>query len=307
VQLILRIVGGPAQGRRIVIRRGQIAQIGRTEWADFSVGRDQTMADIHFSVEWTPAGFRVTDLKSGPGTSINDESVTSAIIHTGDQIQAGESVFQVDIEGESGEFGRAPSRTSSPLAKGEGPSERPSTAGPSAIDCALHLPLSEAAQELLSADQSPSDYLQLLTDKKLFPDGIRFLAFLLPKPLAVLWCAKCVADTLGDTLSPPQRAAIQAAESWGKAPTEEHRRLAEKSVQELGTGSPAGWVALAAFWSDGSLTPEGLPELPPSPGLTSRAITAALMMVAPHGTPTLATERYRQYLAQGTGRLEKAE
>jgi len=307
VQLIMRIVDGPAQGRRIVIRRGQIAQIGRTEWADFSVGRDGAMADIHFRVEWTSGGYRVTDLNSESGTTVNDEPVSSAIIHTGDQIRAGESVFQVEIEGETADLSHVSSSPPSSSIQGANPLRRPAASVPSALDCAAHLPLSDAAKEFLTDDQSPLAYLQLLKINKLFPDGIRFLAFLLPKPLAVLWCAQCVAETLGDSLSPGERGALEAAESWGMDPTEDHRRQAEKAVQEIGTGSPASWVALAAFWSDGSLAPPGLPELPPSPGLTSRAITAALMMVAPHGTPALAAERYRQYLERGTERLERAE
>lgn len=305
MQLILRIIGGPAQGRRIVIRRGQVAQVGRTEWADFSISRDQQLADIHFSVEWTANGYRITDLNSESGTFVNGESITNAMLHTGDQLQAGTTVFAVEIEGEPLISAPATSDASrEPGVRVEG-SDSDSRSGQNAVERCAALPLSEGAQGLLNETFTPRDYLQHLIQAKLFPDAIRVLAFLLPKPIAVQWCAQCVKETLDDDLTPPQRQALETAIAWSHDRTEENRRAAEQGAQQVGTGTPAGWVALAAFWSEGSLAPAGLAEVAPGPALTSRAITAALLMTAPRGKASLTSERYRRFLDLGMSRWEQ--
>ena len=44
MQLTLQITAGPHAGRKVLLRSGQIARIGRTEWADFSFPRDADLA-----------------------------------------------------------------------------------------------------------------------------------------------------------------------------------------------------------------------------------------------------------------------
>jgi hypothetical protein len=299
VQLILRIVAGPAQGRRIVIRRGQVAEIGRTEWADFSVAADRQMADIHFRVESASEGYRVTNLNAAGETLVNGESIESVVLHSSDRIQAGESSFAVEIEGEP-----APTSPQAAVATADRDSAEPelSPAKPrelTAEQCCERLCLGEASRKLLVPDQSAMDFLSVLVEKKLYPDAIRLLGFLLPKPIAVAWCAECVRGVMGDAFSPGENEALEAAERWAAEPSEEHRRQAEQHAQAIGTGSAAGWAGLAAFWSDGSIAPAGLPEVPPGPGLTSRAITAALLIAAPFEKPGLVEQRYQEFLDRG--------
>ena len=59
MRVILRAVGGPGQGVQFLVRRGQVARVGRTEWADFCVPADPAMSDVHFSVECGPKGCRL--------------------------------------------------------------------------------------------------------------------------------------------------------------------------------------------------------------------------------------------------------
>jgi pSer/pThr/pTyr-binding forkhead associated (FHA) protein len=300
VQLILRITGGPAQGRRIVIRRGQVAQIGRTEWADFSISRDQNLADVHFSIEWIANGYRVTDLKSETGTFVNGEPITTTTLRTGDQLRAGDTLFDVEIEGES----LVPFDSGSTAVSGATTESAPSDDHrPTVLERCATLPLSEAAREQLAEVIPASTAIECLIEQKLFPDAIRVMAFLLPKRSAVQWSAQCVAETIGDGLTAAARKAIEAATTWARDDSEENRRAAEAAAKEVGTGSPAAWVALAAFWSGGSIAPAGLPEVPPGPALTSRAITAALLIVAPHGKPELMPERFKSFLEQGLPQL----
>ena len=56
MQVILQAIDGPAAGTRFAMRRGQIARIGRTAWADFSVPADAAMAEVHFALEYDAQG-----------------------------------------------------------------------------------------------------------------------------------------------------------------------------------------------------------------------------------------------------------
>jgi predicted component of type VI protein secretion system len=303
VQLILRIVGGPAQGRRIVIRRGQHADIGRTEWADFSIPNDRRMADVHLRIVSSPDGYHVTDISPAGQLHVNDQLVKTAPLHSGDRILAGESMFAVEIEGEPvpGSFPKSSPDTETP--GGTDSSVNAAGEPPVAEQCRL-VDLSDAARQLAAAAPSPGDYVRSLAEKALFSDAIRVLAFLVPKPAAVAWCAECVRETWGDGLGPGELQALEAAELWAEEPTEDRRRQAEQAAASAGTNTAAGWVAFAAFWSGGSLSPAGLPEVPPSPLLTAKAIFAALMLAAPQGNPGLASERYRSYVERGMGKLQ---
>ena len=109
-------------------------------------------------------------------------------------------------------------------------------------------------------------------------------------------------------LSAPQRAAVEAARSWSAAPTEEHRRGAQSAAEALGGKTPAGWLALAAFWSEGSIGPPDAPEIPVVPGLSARAVGMAVTTVAGWRAPeTAATEAMRAFLQTGRQMLEAGE
>ena len=94
--------------------------------------------------------------------------------------------------------------------------------------------------------------------------------------------------------------ALVAAEKWSKEPTEEHRRNAERAAEQTKYKDPSGWIALAAFWSGGSLAPPDQPEVAPAAHLTAKAITGALMLAATHGDPLLANGRYHEFLSSRT-------
>jgi hypothetical protein len=94
-------------------------------------------------------------------------------------------------------------------------------------------------------------------------------------------------------------AALEAADKWVADPSEDHRRAAGKAAEQVGHSTPAGCVALAAFWSGGSLPPTDVPAVAPGDHLTARGVIGALMLAAVLKEPEKAQERYRQFLAQG--------
>ena len=295
MQVTLQTTGGPSAGTKIIVQSGQIAHVGRTKWADYSFPADAVMSDVHFAVEYDGPQCCVRDLKSGRGTLVNGVAVGKAALHSGDQITAGGTVFSVLVDGEPLPAVEAPADTSATAT----PSDSPP--GPkTAADICRNLDMSEPAQKLLSEGLAPVVYLNLLAAAKLFPDALRFLAAWLPTPVAVAWGCRCVQDVFGTALQPQEQASLTAAENWVADPSEKHRRAAQSAADANRLRHAASWVAMGAFWSGGSIAPPNLPDVPPPEGMLAQAITAALLMAAPHGDPSQAGDRYRMFLEQGT-------
>ena len=113
--------------------------------------------------------------------------------------------------------------------------------------------LSEEAAGLLRADSQPLEYLNLLTEKKLFPDAVRFLAHALPKREGVWWAWVCARRAAGEQPPAKIKASLDATERWIAQPNEENRRAAKEAADVAGVGSAAGCSGLGAFFSGGSL------------------------------------------------------
>ena len=159
--------------------------------------------------------------------------------------------------------------------------------------------LDDEARVLITEGQTPAAYIQLLQEKKLFADAIRFLAIALPKREAVWWA--CVASrSMMTQESPPQDVAtLSAAEAWVYQPTEENRRQAMAYAEAAEFKTAASWAATAAFWSAGSMAPPDAPVVPPAPDLTAKAVTGAVLLAASMADPSKLDEVYVRMLGIG--------
>src|SRR6188474_2159917 len=101
MQLTLQVTTGPHAGRKVLVRSGQIARIGRTEWADFSFPGDADLADVHFAVQCQLAGARIRKLVADRSLAVNAQEVSDADLQSGDTIQAGKTSFAVTFDGHS--------------------------------------------------------------------------------------------------------------------------------------------------------------------------------------------------------------
>lgn len=288
----LQVIKGPSAGRKVHVARGQIAKIGRTEWADMPFPNDASMADIHFVIHEDGPHCVIKDSSEGIGTLVNGVPVTEVQLHSGDQVTAGTTVFSVAIDGEKAPVVEPASDTS-------GEQEQTSSAIPMAVDFGRRLKLSDPAKKLLTDDMSPEDFIDLLVEKELYPDALRFLAFVLPKPIAVGWGCECVDESLSGKLTPVDQKAQDAAKAWSIEPNEQNCRAAEKAAIDTEYSGAAGWMALGAFWSGDSLAPADLPPVPPGEALGAEAISAALTMAATSTAPQHVAARYRTFLNHG--------
>jgi Family of unknown function (DUF6931) len=140
--------------------------------------------------------------------------------------------------------------------------------------------VSAVARPLLDDKISPDGLLDSWMEKGHFVDAIKLLAFGLPKREAVWWGIQCVRAILPAEASPKESEALKAAEAWVYKPTEENRWAAKEAAERAGVDKPAGWPAMGAFWSGGSMVPAHLPQMSPGPAFTANAVSGAIFMAA---------------------------
>ncbi|HKO99594.1 MAG TPA: protein kinase [Pyrinomonadaceae bacterium] len=104
MQLNLRVLAGPYQGRVFSFTQADTFLIGRTADSHLYLPEDRFFSRHHCLLEITPPHCRLRDLGSTNGTYVNGQRVAEADLKNGDRIQGGETVLLVEVgesEGES--------------------------------------------------------------------------------------------------------------------------------------------------------------------------------------------------------------
>lgn len=145
-------------------------------------------------------------------------------------------------------------------------------------------------------------------------DAARLAAHALPKREAVWWACMCARAAPDPALPAEDAAALEAAERWVRRPEEAARRGAMEAAQKTAFGSPEAWAAVGAFWSGGSMAPEGQPVVPPGEHLTGVAVAGAAVLAAVRLRPERQEVRLLRFLAAardiaagGSGRIPVEE
>ncbi len=143
------------------------------------------------------------------------------------------------------------------------------------------LAVSEAAREHADKARNLHDLLRLLGEKRLHVDAARILLRALPKRYAVAWCCECFkGDGEREPLPAADQRCLQSAEAW-VSEGDERTRQAAFALAEAGNFDTAGaWLAAAAAFSSGSLTPPGYAAVAPADHLTADACFAAICLLA---------------------------
>jgi hypothetical protein len=305
MQLALQITTGPHTGRKVLLRSGQVARIGRTEWADFSFPRDGELADVHFAVQCSLQGARVRQLAPDRPLLVNAQPITELELKPGDTIQAGKSSFVVAFDGQSA---AAPSpatvaaataapavpKAAAAVTATVGAASEPE---PTASEIAQHLELSEDAAAIAATVKTGPELVAALAARGQFAKAVRVQGHLLPKRLAVWWGICCVDESCG-ALPTAEAAARDAAYRWVEQPGEGRGRTAEAAAAKTKYDGPGSWLAMASFWSGGSVAPPEMAAVPPDDKLTGQAVTSSLMIAAVFGDPSQAKQRYQAFLAK---------
>jgi hypothetical protein len=156
--------------------------------------------------------------------------------------------------------------------------------------------LSEEALALIREDLGPSRYVDLLESQGLFKDAIHFLTHGFPIHLTIRWGCGCSRELLSIKQIEEWKASLQAADNWLNAPGDQTRWDARNAAEKSNMSSPIDLIAMAAFFSGGSIAPPDAPATLPPPYLASKLAGGAIQMVVLAQHPEKAAERYRRTL-----------
>jgi hypothetical protein len=163
------------------------------------------------------------------------------------------------------------------------------------------LALPDRVRGLLRANPDAAIFFKALVARGEHESATTFLAHALPPREGVWWACLCAEAAHGENLPKDEEIALLAAVRWVLEPTEANRRAAEAPGKALGIISLCGNLALAAFWSGGSINPPDRPLRPPPPGKTAETIAYAVTRTVDVVFPRCRDVGFRQFLALGEG------
>jgi hypothetical protein len=139
-------------------------------------------------------------------------------------------------------------------------------------------------------DSTPRVYAHAALSGPRPTDAIIFLAYLLPRREAVWWAIQCVRAMLG---SSADDAALSAADAWVRAPEDDSRRAALAAFDARNQRTATTWLAFAAGWSGGSVTPPDQDPMPAPPAACAQGVHTAVILAACAGDPLGVVDRLR--------------
>ena len=176
------------------------------------------------------------------------------------------------------------------------------------------------ATALASGAADPGPVIAALVKAGQAPIALRVLACALPPRESVWWAwvaarhAATVqqqratqhesqpAEPDAPRVMPPAPLVLEtlaAVERWIAQPTDDNRRAVWALAEKVGIDTPAGAVATAAFFTNGSLTPPGGPFVPAPAGLYTTLASAAVIAAAVATDAERLAEVATAFIAQG--------
>lgn len=263
-------------GAPVLIRKGHQVQIGSTEWADYAVAGDPELLGIHFVVSFCDDSPAVNAV-DGAQILLNGKPRASGTLRDGQQLQAGQTVFHVEVEGVVDD----PSEKEDP--SGRSPSKADDeTAEPLQLQ-AFDLDADLAALALRPLDVPPDDVGSvsavvaafIAADRHL--DAVQFLGWVLPPVVNVQWLVECVQRLVAD-LSVEEQRMLDAAGQWCLANDAERLSEIRSLVDTIADDGVLWWVAHALLWCPAAADPADHAPPPPRsmPATASRGAITTL-------------------------------
>jgi tRNA A-37 threonylcarbamoyl transferase component Bud32 len=100
MRVTLRVLAGPYTGREFTFDHHDTFLIGRADTAHLYLPEDRFFSRHHCLLEIAPPRCFLRDLGSTNGTFVNGQKVSEAFLHSGDRIQGGQTVLEVDVQAE---------------------------------------------------------------------------------------------------------------------------------------------------------------------------------------------------------------
>lgn len=155
--------------------------------------------------------------------------------------------------------------------------------------------LSQEAADLYAPDATHDSFIKKLSAGALFADAVTYTAHTLTPQACVKWSLSCL-RTLQTKTNEPGAHAISAVDQWLADPSDAHRRACKAAAEKAGLKSAAACLAMAVFFSEGSIAPPERDHVPVPPGVAQK-ISASAIILAVVEDPKQATARYEKCLA----------
>src|SRR5687767_9097302 len=104
MRVTLHVVAGPQTGRDFTFDQHATFTIGRSENSQFCLPHDRFFSRNHCIIEIAPPQAFIRDLGSTNGTFVNGMRMETAYLKSGDRIQGGETVLEVEVTTAGEEF-----------------------------------------------------------------------------------------------------------------------------------------------------------------------------------------------------------
>lgn len=100
MRVTLRVLAGPYTGREFTFDQHDTFLIGRADTAHLYLPEDRFFSRHHCLLEIAPPRCFLRDLGSTNGTFVNGQRVPEAFLTSGDRIQGGQTVLEVEVQSE---------------------------------------------------------------------------------------------------------------------------------------------------------------------------------------------------------------
>ncbi|WP_039961751.1 DUF6931 family protein [Rhodopirellula europaea] len=282
---------------RLILRVGQEARVGSSEWVEMSLPDDAALSPEHFVVRCGTDA--VIEVLEGQNALIvaGDSCDRLTLSETGQcetEFVAGQTAFSVRWSPDV--------TTATPKTNPQQLATSDETIDDHATIASLAkvMSMSDASTALIQSPDQTMDYLQRLIDASLNDDAIRFLAGALPVRTAIGWAidASGFANRASSTLD-------QSILAWQTSGDEPDRRKVRDQLAVSSPDNVTRWIAQAIIFSGGSLGPDDQPPIPPPSHLSGVAImTSHRWSVAAEPDRDTAMQ---QWLQSGSALLQREQ
>ena len=105
MRVTLRVLAGPYRGREFTFDQHDTFLIGRSDSAHLYLPDDKFFSRHHCLLEIAPPRCFLRDLGSTNGTFVNDQRVSEVFLRSGDRIQGGETLLEVEVQADQARIG----------------------------------------------------------------------------------------------------------------------------------------------------------------------------------------------------------
>jgi len=164
--------------------------------------------------------------------------------------------------------------------------------------------MSKKAQQLAEESVTRKKLLISLSENQCFGDAIMLLSYAMPHQKGLQWALKCVRNSdqysnnsNRETADTDKQKTLEFAEKWLNEPNEKNRaRILPSKV--VAQPSAATWLAMAAYWSGGSISDAPIIESAPNE-LVHDSIYSSVMLSVQEAEEKYRINAYSEAINQG--------